>query len=317
MIRHRRLPPLHALRAFEATARRQSFSLAAEELNVTQGAISKQIKVLEEWYGTPLLQRTTKQLNLTEEGLSLSEHLTPMLDELALISTSIMERHQNMLRIMVNPTLAVRWLFPRLTALQKLIPETQLRITTKWTPAEKQSELELENYDVLIQCARRQNSSHTLLREEQLIPVCTPQLLAEHGNDWKEVIRHSTLLHPTVDYEDWLRWLKQYPIEGVDPESGLTFDTLDVPITLATQGHGVVLADPFFIMSDIEAGNLTIPRHHMPDSGWGYYLITPAGKRRQETISIMRDWLIGQFREDSLRVNKMIDSPNLTPLNIH
>ncbi|WP_157496899.1 LysR family transcriptional regulator [Hahella ganghwensis] len=316
MNRNRKLPPLHALRAFEATARRRSFSLAAQELSVTQGAISKQIKVLEEWYGTPLLQRTTKQLRLTEEGRSLSDHLTPMLDELSFISTGIMERHQNLLRLLVNPTLAVRWLFPRLTDLQKLMPVTQLRITTKWTSAEKRSDLEMENFDIVMQCARRQEEDPNLLREEQLIPACTPALLAAHNHDWQQVIRHSTLLHPTVDYEDWRRWLTQYPVSETDPESGLTFDTLDMPITLATQGHGVALADPIFIMNEVENGLLTIPRNHLPDSGWGYYMVTPANPRRRAMIDIVHQWMQEQINKDKLRVQAMVTSTNLYPLGI-
>ncbi|OZG71013.1 transcriptional regulator [Hahella sp. CCB-MM4] len=316
MNRNRKLPPLHALKAFEATARRQSFSLAAEELNVTQGAISKQIKVLEDWYGAPLLQRTTKQLKLTEEGRTLSEHLTPMLDELSFISMNILERHQNLLRLLVNPTLAVRWLFPRLGALQKLMPVTQLRITTKWTPAEKRSDLEMENFDIVMQCARRQEDDPNLLREEQLIPACTPALLAQYNHDWRQVIRNSTLLHPTEDFEDWQRWLKQYPVDGADPESGLTFDTLDMPITLAVQGHGVALADPFFIMNELENGLLTIPRNHLPDSGWGYYMVTPANPRRREMIDIVYDWMHEEIKKDMRRVQAMVTSTNLYPLGI-
>ncbi|ABC31027.1 Transcriptional regulator [Hahella chejuensis KCTC 2396] len=314
-IRPRKLPPLNALKAFEASARLLSFSVAALELNVTQGAVSKQIKLLEEYFEQPLFLRRARHIKLTEAGEKLFHSLGDIFDQLVKACDAASSHQKNILRLQVTPSLAVRWLFPRLPQLQRELKDVQLKITTMWLSAEKEADLDLDHYDIVLHCGRRRdNGSANLLREEQLAPVCHPSLLEQHGGDWRRLIRHLPLLHPSVTHEDWRNWLTKNPVPGVDPSSGLIFDTLDMPVTVAMQGHGVALADPLFIMDELKNGILTTPRNHSHDSGWGYYFVHQKLRASDPSILTFKRWLIAGLQEDMERLETIRLLPSLTPL---
>lgn len=289
----RRLPSLNALRAFEAAARHLSFTRAAEELFVTQGAISRQIKALEEELGVLLFRRIHRGLELTEAGRLLLGSVSRAFELIAQVSTRLQQRQQD-ISIKVPPTFGIRWFIPRLTHFQLLHPEIEVRVTTVWRsmqdfdPDEFDAGICFGNAPWAGQCA-------DLLQTEHLVPVCAPTLLTgrrplQHARD----LSQHTLLHPTTDHSDWRTWLNGVGAQEVDPDQGQDFDTLETAMAAAAAGYGVAIAAYELIQEELRTGRLLLPLGRQLVSGGGYYLVYPAERLNQPRFRVFRDWLLAQ-----------------------
>ena len=218
---HRRLPPLNALKAFEAAGRHGSFTLAAEELRVTHGAVSRHVQALEAWLGVPLFERHNRRVVLTEAGRSYLAEIGAALDRVALATARQLERGQaRVLHVNTLATFTLRWLIPRLHAFQRAHPAIEVRLTTSTVPL-----AELAGpYDVAIRGGPDSRPGHVgqeFLTEER-IPVCSPALLARLPlADPSQLARH-TLLHAATLPGIWPQWLAAAGVPDLEPQASIT-----------------------------------------------------------------------------------------------
>tara|TARA_R110002096_G_scaffold17030_1_gene58618 strand:- start:1828 stop:2763 length:936 start_codon:yes stop_codon:yes gene_type:complete len=256
-----RLPPLNALRAFEAAARLESFSRAADELAVTPGAISQQIRLLEEHVGTPLFTRQGRGLALTDAGRAAANTASDAFDMLER-AVSLMRRPamKRSLTVSVSPSFAGKWLAPRLHRFQEAHPGIEVWISA----ASERVDLAAGAADLAIRYGP--GGDMTLNEErlltEEVLPVCSPDLL----RDGKVLVRPRdlaghTLLHDAspesdVDGADWASWLKARRVRGIDVSGGVRFNQSALVIDSAVAGRGVALAKRTLVQNDLAAGRL-------------------------------------------------------------
>ncbi|WP_420348691.1 transcriptional regulator GcvA [Pelagibius sp.] len=285
----RRLPPLNALRAFEAAARLSSFTKAAEELSVTQGAISRQVRGLEDHFGTDLFRRGHRSVELTSAGSRLLPALSAAFDQIMVAAERVKERPGE-IKFKSVPTIAVRWLVPQILRFQAERPDIQVRLTTSWWHVD----FAREDFDagIMVFETREDRPNADLLMVERMAPVCAPALLEGPRPLRKpEDLAHHRLLHAVPDHRDWRIWLTRNAVDGVDAESGEDFDFLDATLQAAVQGYGVAMGDLMLIDEDLKAGRLVMPFDRPPTEIGAYYLVYPDGRALSPQLEAFRDWL--------------------------
>src|SRR5512147_1565345 len=255
-----RLPALTALRAFEAAARSGSVTAAAAELAVTQGAISRQIRLLEEDLQQPLFRRVHRGIELTAAGQKLSNSLSDAFSQIG-HAVADLKRPHDVVKVKAAPTFAIRWLLPRLAEFKRLHPAIKLEVSTAWHDVD----LDKEDFDCGITgCDQPQMRSAQYvwveLVKEAILPVCTRDYARKMGapHTAAEFARH-TLLHPTPDRSDWRLWMEGWGGGRFDVSGGQTFDTIDHAIRAAETGHGVAIAELSLLADQIELGQLITP----------------------------------------------------------
>jgi LysR family glycine cleavage system transcriptional activator len=293
----RRLPPLNALQVFETVARHRSFTRAADELCVTQGAVSRQILALEDYYRFPLFRRHPRGLTLTAEGEALLPAVKESFARIEEVSLRL-TRRQTDLALKV-PTCVMRWMLPRIMRFQSEHPELQLQITTTWR---HDVDFDVEPFDAAIVYGTVPGAGVRALAlfDERLTPVCSPQLAADKPLAQVGDLSSHTLLHPTRDHRDWKLWLSRAGAErtgSVQAEVGPSFDTLDLAINAAMQGFGVALGDVTLAAEDIAAKRLVTPFDLIVESGARYYLVCPDNAEQGQKVQRFWDWLASHRRE--------------------
>ncbi len=291
----RRLPPLNALRAFEAAARHMNFSRAADELSVTPGAVSQQIQNLEEYIGAPLFKRTPKGLLLTDGGQTALPALREAFDRLAEAAALLTAATDgNRLTLSAAPSFAAKWLMPRLGRFEAAHPEVDV-----WLQA---------GFDLVdfatgeVDLAIRYGSGHypaletVRLMGESVIPVASPGLLAEKPLVAPENLSHHTLLHdgsPDADEScpDWPMWLAARGMRDIDGARGPRFNQSSLCIEAAVAGRGVALAKRTLAQADIDAGRLIAPLHIDTAVDFAYYVVHPRAKGRLVQVRAFTAWL--------------------------
>lgn len=289
----RRIPPLNSLRAFDAAARHLSFTKAAEELHVTQAAISHQIKGLEEFLGTQLFVRRNRALLLTEEGQNYWPQIREVFEKIADATERLMARGaQGALTVSVVPTFAVQWLVPRLADFSRLYPDIDVRIKA-WDSA---VDFMRSDVDVAIYFGKGDYTDlHSArLFNEFLVPVCAPSLL-ETLKQPQDLKKH-TLLHDATT-EDWQRWLKIAGVEGVKM-NGPIFSHSSMVQQAAIHGQGVALAHNVLSQADIQSGRLARPFDIILPSEYGYDVVCPVPWADRPKIVAFRDWLLSMVRKE-------------------
>lgn len=289
----RRLPPLNALRTFEAAARHVSFIHAAEELAVTPGAVSRQVKALEQWLGAPLFRRAHKQVSLTPLGRSYLEAVSEPLEALALATDRASRREATRpLAIYCYPTFALRWLVPRWGRFYDAHPEIDVQLTTSLQPVD----FARDDYDAAIRVGDRLDAQPGLtalrLVEVELIPVCSPDLAADLKTP--QDLAGATLLHNAPRPHDWRRWLAQAgleTLEGLDPDAGPRFDSLNLSIQAAIGGVGVGIAIRALVRDELAEGRLVQPFGPARISSRPFYLTYPSHRARDKRLSVFAEWL--------------------------
>jgi LysR family transcriptional regulator, glycine cleavage system transcriptional activator len=287
----RNLPPLKALRAFEAAARRESFTAAGTELNVTQTAISHQIKGLEQWIGFPLFRRLNNKLVLTERGAAF---LPVVRDSFLAIAHSV-ERlsgraDSNLLSIGARPNFATRWLVPRLPGFAALHPEVEIQLFTSF----RFQDLMAQDFDAAIEAAAPDGSAGgDLLFTGEVFPVCAPAYRDAHRLAMPADLAHTTRLHMLTAMQDWPLWLAA---AGVDQagftSAGPKFDSYALTREAAVAGWGVALARTPFVADDLAAGRLVAPFDIRPNLGRGWYFV--ALKPAKPAVQVFRAWILAE-----------------------
>jgi len=290
------LPSLNGLRTFEAAARHLSFTLTAQELCVTQGAVSRQIKQLEDQLKVILFHRRHKRLMLTDQGILLASPLTRAFNIIA-DGVDRLKNQQQDFSLKVHPTFAIRWLIPRLHHFQALHPEIQVRLTTSG----ENVDFSHENFDAGITHAGDKGPG--IIREkiltEQLIPVCSPRLLSGPVSLEKpEDITGHMLLHNTPDLREWAAWAEQIGIKELPLERGQVFEVDDAALQAATAGLGVALGDLFLIRDELEAGRLVAPFGFCPIKTGDYYFSRPEFNKDAANVNAFQKWLVAALCQD-------------------
>ncbi len=293
----RRLPPLNALRAFEAAARHLSFTKAAEELFVTQAAISHQVKALEESLGLQLFRRFNRRLMLTDAGQAYLPPLRDALDQIATATDRLCKAEDSAaLKVSVLPSFAAKWLLPRLSRFRALHPEFDVLVHA----AGHLVDFERDGVDVAIRYGRGRypGLETTFFMDDVVFPVCSPTLLEGAKPLGKpEDLRHHTLLHdPTTDdtSKDWVTWLKAAGVTGVDASRGPGFTDSSMVLQAAIEGQGVALGRSALAGNDLEAGRLVQPFGPAIPSDYRYYVVLPPGAAARPKVQVFKDWLLAE-----------------------
>lgn len=295
----RKLPNLNAMRAFEAVARHLSITRAAEELNVTQAAVSHQIKALEERMGVMLFRRHNKGLLLTKEGQAMVKPLTRAFDLISDATTLILNSDVQILKVAMLSSFASGWLMPRIEKFYRQYPNIDIRImvTNKDFDLLKAGDVDLE---LRYGDGKWPDVESQKLLPEEIFPVCSPDLLKgdiplENLND---LGRH-TLLH---DYKmtSWNDWLNDMGLKGVDYSRGPGFSHYHLTLEAAILGHGIALGREPLVSKALQKGHLVKPFPISMPTGMGYYLvhnIVLASTATDTTkIRTFTDWLMAQIR---------------------
>lgn len=295
------LPSLNGLRAFEASARLMSFTQAAAELNVTQTAISHQIRRLEEQLGVKLFIRQNRRLALTKEAESYLPAVRSAFDDLRL-ATDRLRRSDRDARLTVSTTasLATKWLVSRVASFQDAHPGLEVRITT----SPHLVDFRREEVDVAVRYGRGHWAglrAHWLMAE-RLFPVCAPALLdGTRKLRRPEDLAHHILLHTTSSGDDWRLWLTAAGLpQSIAARRGLTFDQGFMAIQAAVEGLGVALGRGHLVEADIAAGRLVAPFDVELPQDAGYYVVTPEATADAPNIALFRDWLIASATPGAL-----------------
>ncbi len=285
----KRLPPLPALHTFWVTAQCCNFTRAAEQLHITQGAVSRQIAGLESHLGYALFQRQARGLSLTDAGREWSLRAQQVFGLLGEAVEQIGSRRQT-LQLKAS-TCVMRWLLPRLMQWQKERPDVPVELTTTVAYT---VDFRREQFDAAVIYApiAEQSSAARHLFDEQLTPVCAPALLA--GLHTPQDLQQQVLLHPTRDERDWALWLKAAQTRLGNLSQGHHFETLDLAMTVASQGSGVAIGDSALIGEDLKAGRLVMPFELRVLTGMGYYLVYPPGAEPSAGLEALMDWLVSQ-----------------------
>ena len=286
-----RLPPLNAIKAFEAAARLGSFTRAAEELNVTHGAVSRQIRLLEDWLGAPLFVRTSRNAVPTRAGTDLLAEATPALDRLANAAQCARSGPpaRGSLCVSALPTFAMRWLIPRLPEFQRDHPGLELRIVTASTSTEQFR----MDADVVISGPSRQPgwTGKRFLGEARL-PVLSPDLLRQYPVRVPADLKQHTLLHAATFCEAWPRWLATAEVPDLKPASDQIYEHFYFAIQAAIEGLGVVMGPVALVADELRAGRLLTPLQEPALRTRGYFVYATATNIEVPAIAVFRKWLI-------------------------
>jgi LysR family glycine cleavage system transcriptional activator len=292
------LPSLNGLRAFEAAARHLSFTAAAAELNVTQTAISHQIRRLEQELGVALFVRRNRTLALTPEAFDYLPGVRAAFNDLRLATDRLRRRDQNhVLTVSTLASLAAKWLMPRLSAFQDAHPGIDVRITTSRELVDFKS----GDVDAAIRYGRGQwpGLRADWLMADQLFPVCSPALLmGDKPLRCPADLAAHTLLTTSAGYEDdWRLWLTAAGLpDNISKLPGLSFDLVFMTVQAAIDGLGVAMGRTSYVEADIAKGRLVVPfKIKLPDD-WGFYLVSPKTTADSPKLAAFRQWLIAATR---------------------
>ncbi len=287
-----RLPPLNAIKAFEAAARLGSFTRAAEELNVTHGAVSRQVRLLEDWLGTRLFLRTSRNAVSTQVGTELLAEAGPALDRLAAVSQRLRKPipAAQVLRVSALPTFAMRWLIPRLPEFQRDHPGLELQIVTASTPAEQ---FRMDVDAVISGPGRHSGWVGKCFLGEARLPVLSPGLMASCPLRSPADLDRHTLLHAATLRSAWPRWLAAANVPNLKPARQQVFEHFYFAIQAALEGLGVIMGPVALIADELRAGRLLAPIRDPVLKTRGYFFYAPQPSSNATAITALRNWLTG------------------------
>jgi LysR family transcriptional regulator, glycine cleavage system transcriptional activator len=281
------LPPLNALRAFEAAARHGSFTRAAAELHVTQTAVSHQMRHLESFLGLRLFLRLPRRLVLTAEGQAYARDLARVFERIADATRALDTRpRRELLAVTSLPSFAARWLVPRLASFTAAHPQIDLRLVATERPVD----LARESVDLGIRFGygRYPGLQVEKLMDDQLLPVCSPRLRTRALD-----LRRLPLLHDDSP-DGWRRWLRATGRADVDPERGHVFTDASMMLQAAVDGHGVAMARWALAETELAAGRLVRPFPGTLPCEHAYYLVTAEATAGLARVQAFRRWLLDQ-----------------------
>lgn len=288
-----RLPSLNGLRAFEAAARHMSFTLAASELNVTQTAISHQIRRLEDELGIRLFVRQNRTLSLTAEAKEYLPGIRAAFNDLRLATDRLLRKDDgNVLTVSTLASLAAKWLLPRISDFQEKHPGIDVRITTSTALVD----FRRDGVDAAIRYGRGQwpGLRADWLMADRMFPVCSPELL-KGGKPLKkpEDLADHVLLHTSANNDDdWRLWLTAAGLPtDLSRPPGVTFDMVFMTIQAAIDGLGIAMGRTSYVQDDIAKGRLVVPFEIELPVDAGFYLVSPEARADTPKVSAFRKWL--------------------------
>lgn len=295
-----RLPPMNALRAFEAAARLGSFSRAADEIFVTHGAVSRAVRQLEDDLGQPLFKRTTRSVTLTVTGETYATEVRLILDRLSRATQRARSQGgQAALNVSTLDSFASKWLLPRLRRFRQLHPDIDVRLST----ADHLVDFVTDDIDIAIRYGpgRYEKLNSEFLMDEDLSPVCSPEFLkGAHPLKHPEDLKHVELIHDVFSV-DWKMWLTAAGVDDVDATRGVLYEASDHGIMAALQGDGVALGRSALVEDDIKAGRLVRPFELSLSAAYAYHVVYPPGALETAKIRDFRDWIVAEAQAGSER----------------
>jgi LysR family glycine cleavage system transcriptional activator len=300
----RRLPPLNALKAFEAAARHESFTRAAEELCVTQGAVSHQVKALEAELGIKLFNRERQRLIITEAGREYLTVLRDSFDRIAVGTERLIQRQSSgVLTVSTSPDFAAKWLVNRLGRFAEAHPGIDLRISATLHHVD----FAREDVDLAVRHGDGNWPGLDVARlsTEQLFAVCSPKLLRGRQRIGKPAdVLKFPLLH-LDDRKDWAKWLEAAGIANAELSHGPVLNRASMVIDAAVDGQGIALARTTLAAWDLINGRLVRPLPETLRLSKTYWIICPKATSALPKIATFRDWLLAEAAEDAARLKKL------------
>lgn len=313
-----RLPPLSAMRAFEAASRHLSFKKAAEELHVTPAAISQQIKALEDYLGVQLFCRLTRALEITPQGAAMLPKVRQGFECFAAAVDCTRQPGEGVLTVTAPPSFAARWLVPRLPRFAALHPEVKLRLSSSGDAVDRRGETRFladEAADLRVASStlaiRYGTGKYPGFHVEQIlapdcVPVCSPLLpTAERPlRTPADLCRHVLIHDETIDDQEhqpnWREWLSHAGVSGVDAEGGPRFSNAVLAVEAALDGQGVALALKPLVEADVAAGRLLVPFKMSVPSPYSYFLVMRKVVADRGSAAAFRNWLLAEAQSPNL-----------------
>ncbi|HCH33564.1 MAG TPA: LysR family transcriptional regulator [Oceanospirillaceae bacterium] len=305
----KQLPGINGLVTFEAAARHLSFTLAANELCVSQAAVSRQVKRLEEQLGCPVFHRAQRRIELTKDGHKLFQAVTMGLGHIASVSNDI-RRTQATGQITIASTLAFSsfWLMPRIRAFQQQYPDIKVHVIA----TDKAQELRSDKVDLALTCGNNQlqgNQTHYLF-SEQAYPVCSPEYLGTRQRPMQasDLMKHRLLhldeqLWDNIGWDaiDWPAWLARFNVDSIDLDedikvpAGMTFNNYPMLIQAVLEGEGIALGFEHSTGDLVAQGKLVKLTDKVWDTGRGYYLAIKSNLVHHPDVQALSQWLLNSF----------------------
>ncbi len=321
-MKKRPLPPLSALHGFEASARWLSFTKAADELHVTQGAISRQVRQLEEFLGVALFRRYTRRIELTDAGAELHTVVADVLDQLSSVAQRVRRRNEtDILTVSVLPSFASAWLMPRLHLFTEKYPAIEVRLHTSIDPvsfgssgpdvAIRVGRVPGKHYErrqprIELEMAESWRGVHVdELLPDRLVTVCSPAALGERSSLSPREIAERPLIHTTSRRFAWPDWLHAhdvaYPANAANgPELGHFF----MSVQAASQGRGIAIVPDIVVREDLRLGRLAVACASALNSAGDYCLLIPDNHLDRSSVRYFREWLLEQIAVDFARTGE-------------
>ncbi|KPC49804.1 transcriptional regulator GcvA [Amantichitinum ursilacus] len=290
----RRLPPLNALRMFEVAARLTSFTQAAQELHVTNAAVSHQIKQLEEFLGLQLFERRNNQLSLTMAGESYLPRVREAFRALQQATDALLDDKTTTLRVAVPPALGTKWLVPRLYRFLNLHPDVRVEVSSDFDRDYQRNDITIDH---------RQVDAPDLVVERftssTVFPVCNPATATTIRNT--QDLARQTLLHERSQQRqshlpNWQQWLEESGAAQIDASHGPAFSDAQMTLQAAIDGQGIALGQQILVEYDIAAGRLVRPLAKEVSLRVPYYLIFPQHAAQSHAFAVFRQWLMDEAK---------------------
>lgn len=288
------LPSLGALQCFDAAARQLSFTRAAEELNITQSAVSRQIRLLEEFLGRALFHRIKQRLVMTDAGEAYARDIRDVLDraEAATLALMAYSGTSGALNLAILPTFGSRWLVPRLGSFTTRYPEIQLNLLTRLKPFD----FAKEEIDVAIHFGDTSwpGVEYHHLMNEVTVPICAPSLLAGRCLKGPGDLMSFTLLQHSTRPDAWANWFEAVGEPSINAVKGPRFEQFYMVIQAALAGLGMAVLPLFLVQDELASGRLVVAVDRPVPSRNAYYLVHPNSKRDAYPVKVFKDWLLEQ-----------------------
>ncbi|MBP5122007.1 LysR family transcriptional regulator [Pseudomonas protegens] len=295
----RKIPSTTALISFEAAARHESFTKAAQELSLTQGAVCRQIASLEEFLGVELFRRSRRGVKLTEAGLSYSRRVATQLDAVERDTLSVMgQQGANVIELAVVPTFGTQWLLPRLKDFQQQHPEVTVNLTNRTRPflfADTPFDAAIYFGD-----ADWSGTQYHWLMGENPMPVCSPAMLGKQQELSAEAIAELPLLQQTTRPYAWRQWFNSQQLNIPRDMTGPRYELFSMLAQAAMHDMGIALIPPFLIQRELAEKRLVIANPQALSSIKAYYLMIPERKVESASLRAFRDWLVNQANSYNL-----------------
>lgn len=292
----RKIPSLHALACFDAAARHESYTRAAQELSLTQSAVSRQVAALEAYVGHALFRRTRHGVALTERGADYAQRIAPRLQALERDTLEAMSGHgaAQSVTLAAVPTFATRWLIPRLPQLRRQHPTLEIHIETRTRPFLFSD----SGCDAALFAGTPQQMQQwagtqcTLLMEEQMLPVCAPGLLHRGQPCAAAALARLPLLQQSTRPQAWSDWFRAVGVDAPLALAGPRYELFSMAVAAAVHGLGVALVPRLLVEEELLRGELCNACSQLPAGERAYYLVLPERAEARPALTLLRQWLL-------------------------